>query len=156
MRIDGIPDFFDINKLNQGKKTTAKLHKNRKVKQDKSKFLRNPKKVQGQEFVPENVKSQLSKIPEIRQTKIADIKGQLAGKYYDQNHIIKKIAGKMSSSPELISALANQNKESAQTSAGDLKKLIILFNRMDRKFYSSIEILDEIAKKIILDINNKS
>ena len=156
MKIDRIPDFFYTNKLNQGKKGTAKPGESGKVKQDKCEISRNLKKVQGQNYSPEIAKSQMSNISEIRQTKIADIKGKLASKYYNQNHVIEKIAGKMSSSPEVISALANQNKLSAKTSSRDLKKLIILFNRMDRKFYSSIEILDEIAKKIILDINNKS
>ena len=154
MKIDRIPDFFNTNKLNQMKKGTAKPGKSDKVKTDK--ILQNPEKYQRQNYIPEIVKSQMSKIPEIRQTKIDDIKGKLARNYYDQNHVIEEVVGKMSSSPELITTMANQNKQSAKTSPGDLRKLIVLFNRMDRKFYSSIEILDEVAKKIILDLNNKS
>lgn len=154
MKIDRISDFFNTNKLNQMKKGTAKPNKSGKVKTDK--IPRNPEKVQGQNYIPKVVKYQMSKIPEIRQTKINDIKGKLARNYYAQNHVMREIAGKMSSSPELITTMANQNKQSAKTSPGYPRKLSVFFNRMDRKFYSSIEILDEVAKKIILDLNNKS
>jgi len=67
------------------------------------------------------------------------------------------LADRLASSPELITAMASQNREaSANISPQQLNKLSVVANRMDRDFYDSIEVLDKVAGKILDELRGQS
>ena len=93
-------------------------------------------------------KSKLNSISDIRQERIEDVKGKIASKYYDQDQVISDIAGKMAKSEELADLLASENKQASQLNEKDVKKLAIIFNRIDRGFYDKEAVLKSVADKL--------
>ena len=144
---DQVPKKRDENIRSDGKN---------KVKTDKLEISDQAKKLQGENSLFNVAQSKLSNISEIRQTKIDEIRGKIASNYYNDDKVISQVAEKLAKSEELVSALANQNRKAANVSSSDAKKLSVVFNRIDRKFYDSIEVLDKIAEGLLKDIQGNS
>jgi len=156
MTIDRIQGSLFPDQIPKKREDVSRSEEKNKTSRDRLEISDQAKVLQEGNSLLEMVKSHLSSVSEIRQTKVDDIKGKVASHYYDDEKVISEIADQLSKSEELVSALANQNREATQVSPNELKKLSVIFNRVDRKFYDSIEILDKIAGKILKDAQGNS
>lgn len=156
MNIEKINSFFPSNQLSQKKNAEEKSEVKDKSRSDKLEISDQAKKLQNKTSILDVAKIQLEKVPEIRQTKIDEVKGRVAQKFYDDEQVVSEVAKKMADSPELISALKGENQLAAKAKPEDLKKLSVIYNRIDRKYYNSIEILDKVAAGILKDLQKDS
>lgn len=150
MKIDGIPNgLIPKNQpLDGNNKAKAKDSANTRPKSDKLDISLRAHKLNDQEELLQIAKSKLNSISDIRQERIEDVKGKIASKYYDQDQVISDIAGKMAKSEELADLLASENKQASQLNEKDVKKLAIIFNRIDRGFYDKEAVLKSVADKL--------
>ena len=153
MNISRIHDYVTPEPVSPNKNGVGKTNsKSPQQGGDKLEISAEARKLQGNDNFLEIAKSELAKIPDIRQTKVDEIKGKVASKYYEQNEIVADMAQKMASSEELKAALVDQNQQASQASVEDIKKLSIVMNRVDRKYYDSAEVLSLVAKGLIKDL----
>ncbi len=103
----------------------------------------------------EIARAELAKIPEVRQKKVDEVRGKVAQHYYDNEKVVRDIAASMAHSTELAQALQAENREAAgKADAVALKKLAVVFNRMDRKFYDSPEVMEKVARNLFKDLKD--
>lgn len=158
MDIKGISNnlFPDKQPVNNKGKTNPNESSNTKSTGDKIEISSQANKLNGQESLMRLAKAELNSIPEVRQERIEDVKGKIASKFYEQEQVISDIAGKMARSEELANLLASENKEAAQLDEADVKKLAIIFNRIDRGFYDKEAVLKSVAEKLKTYLSNNS
>jgi len=157
MSINRINNYVAPEPISPDNKEVSKTQINRvKRSGDKLEISAEAKKLQSSDSFVEIAKTEMSKIPDIRQTKVDEIKGKVATNFYEQQEVIAATAQKMASSPDLGAALSIQNQQAASASVDDIKKLSVVLNRVDRKYYDSNEILSVVAKGIIKDWQNNS
>jgi hypothetical protein len=154
--IDRIHGSSNPEQIPQKRNKMARSVEKGTSKKDSLEISDQAKKLQEGKELVDISKSQFSGVSEIRQTKIEEIAGKIASKYYDDEDVISEIAGKLIHSKELMTALANQNQEAATGATKNPEKLAVIFNRIDRSFYNSIEVLDKIAGRILKDIQGNS
>jgi hypothetical protein len=153
MNIEKINSFFSSDQLSQKKKAEDKSSEvKNKSGSDKLEISDQAKRLQNDKSVLDLAKAQMSKVPEIRQTRIDEVKGKLAQNYYNDEQVVADVAKKLADSPELVSALKGENQIASNAKPEDVKKLSVIYNRIDRKFYESVEALDKIAAGILKDI----
>ncbi len=148
MRIDGIdgsPGLQNLPEKSQGKEKAKGAEGAKKDSLELSSEVRKP---DDSDHLLPAAQNRLSSIPDIRQEKVDEIRGKLASKYYEQDQVILDIAEKLSRSSELAHALARENKQAADVEPEDVKKLSVIFNRIDRGFYDSEKVLKTIAEKL--------
>ena len=150
MKINGMPNgLIPKNQpLDSNHKAKAKESEDTRPKSDKLDISLQAHKLHDHEELLQIAKSKLNSISDIRQERVEDVKGRLASKYYDQDQVISDIAGKMAKSEELADLLASENKQASQLDDKDLKKLAIIFNRIDRSFYDKEAVLKSVADKL--------
>ena len=144
-----LKEDIDLMKKNADEKSTEVKNK---PGSDKLEISDQAKRLQNEKSVLDLAKTQLSKVPDIRQTRIDEVKGKLAQNYYNDEQIVADVAKKLADSPELVSALKGENQVASNAKPEDVKKLSVIYNRIDRKFYESVEALDKIAAGILKDI----
>lgn len=152
MNIEKINSYFASNQLSQKKNIDGKSEVKEKSKSDKLEISDDAKRLQNEKSIFALAKSQLSKVSEIRQTKIDEVKGKVAKNYYNDEQVVADVAKKMSESPDLVQALQGENQIASNAKPEDLKKLLVIYNRIDSKFYDSVEALDKIAAGILKDL----
>ena len=149
MNIDRIHEYLPSQQVPlKGQKGESAKGTRQAQKQDSIELSQEAKRLKGKDLIAV-AKAALDKIPDIRQQKVEEVRGKIAQHYYDNEQVVRDIAGKMARSEELHEALAGENREAAKADPAELKKLAVVFSRMDRKFYDSGEVLGKVAQNIL-------
>ena len=152
MNIDRIHEYLPPQQMPlKGQKGEAASKSRQTDRRDKIDLSPEARQLKEKDLVAV-AKAALDKIPDIRQQKVNEVRGKIARHYYDDERVVRDIAGKMARSEELREALAGENREAAKADPAELKKLAVVFNRMDRKFYDSDEVLGKVARNILNDL----
>ncbi len=157
MNIERIHNYLSSNQPTKKKDSPRNAKPSAVNKGDKLEISNEAKQLSGGKSIVEVAQNQLSQIPDIRQAKIDEVKGKIAKDFYNNDQVITELADHLAYSPELITAMANQNREAnADISPQQLNKLSVVANRMDRDFYDSIEVLDKVAGNILDKLRGQS
>lgn len=148
MKIDGIHDALNAQNLPQKKQNAVKADEGVKQRKDKLEISSEAKKLSDEQKLQNLAKAHLGAISDVRQEKIDEVRSKLASHYYDQDRVISDMAGKMTQSKDLAHAVARENYQAANINSDDVKKLAVVFNRIDRGVYDSDEVLKAVANKL--------